>query len=182
MLGIPTLKVCLFPRFWELGAETGRVGKLKMRRWGLKKISLKNIDFEILEIVLRKKILEIFEIFSKMKKITTNRKFSIENFKMFNEHFSICRENFSFSKKSQKFPGFFSQNQFSKFQNQYFSMRFFLNLIYAFAVSQRAHFKPCSATASSRKRPVPKICTRMSRILGIWGSSSLDRLLSEQCL
>ena len=98
---------------------------------------------------------------------------------MFNEHFSICRENFSFSKKSQKFPGFFSQNQFSKFQNQYFSMRFFLNLIYAFAVSQRAHFKPCSATASSRKRPVPKICTRMSRILGIWGSSSLDRLLSR---
>ena len=116
------------------------------------------------KLILRKKSWTFLRFFRKWKIFTTNRKMFIEHFKIFNWKFSICREFFSFSKKSQKFPGFFFSKQFPKFQNQYFSMRFFLNLIYAFAVFQRAHFKPCSGTVSSRKRPVPKICTPMSEL------------------
>ena len=45
---------------------------------------------------------------------------------------------FNFEKNLENVHVFFFQNQISKFQNQYFSMRFFLNLIYASSVFQRA--------------------------------------------
>ena len=60
---------------------------------------------------------------------------------------------------------FFFQNQFSKFQNQYFSMRFFLNLIYSSSAFQRAHFQ------HHRSKTEQTAAQSMSRSPGRWSSA-----------
>ena len=85
-----------------------RVGKLQKRRWGLKKISSKNIDFEISKIDFEKKILKMFEIFSFLADM---EEIPFVKGNPFTKGIS------SMSAKNEKISGFFFQNQFSKFQN-----------------------------------------------------------------
>ena len=103
----------------------------------LKKSHRKILILKFWKLIL-KKITKIFEIFFENEKMSRKSKIPFNGFKNFHWKCSIFPWHFLiFENISKIFVFFFFQNQFSKFQNQCFSMRFILNLIYFLIPFQR---------------------------------------------
>ena len=146
--------------FWELGAEIGRVGKLKMStsRWTLKKNIIEKYCFVMEKNYFEKTISENFRYLKKksrksenvhwnfFKKIIGILKICNENFHWHFENFQwkfaltfwkFSMKIFRFSRKIfiENFPKYFFQTKFSPWRKNIFRWDFFLSSFKNFQLS-----------------------------------------------